>query len=262
MLIREMARLVVLLSLFLLTTAERQGLSVASHYRVYEWIVFNVLFTIFYFHCKDLSGKMFTFPVESNTHHVVLTPGLDKIMFTVSVCLRSFSDISRAQSLFSLSLPSTDNGFLIFKSKQGVYELYVLGATESFLGLQDEPNVWNSICATWDASTGLSQLWVNGIPSSRKGNKAGSSLMGTPKIILGQEQDTYGGNFDSSQSFVGMLTDVHMWDSVLSPAQIAYYTSGGQFQPGNVLNWNSLEFTKNGNVVVESKETSYKVGSF
>ncbi|KAG7315988.1 hypothetical protein KOW79_020854 [Hemibagrus wyckioides] len=227
-----MERLVVLLSLFLLTTAERQ----------------------------DLSGKMFTFPVESNTHHVLLSPELNKIMFTVSVCLRSFSDISRAQSLFSLSLPSADNGFLIYKLKQGVYILNILGVEGTFWGLQEEPNVWNSICATLDATTGLSQLWVNGIPSSRKGIKAGSSLMGIPKIILGQEQDSYGGKFDTAQSFVGMLTDVHMWDSVLSPAQIAYYTSGRQFQPGNVLNWNSLEFTKNGYVVVESKETSYKVG--
>ncbi|XP_027034884.1 serum amyloid P-component [Tachysurus fulvidraco] len=228
-----MERLLVLVSVLLLTTAERQ----------------------------DLSGKMFTFPVESNSHHVLLSPELNKIFFTITVCLRTFSDISRAQSLFSLSLPSTDNGFLIYKPKQGVYMLNILGTDVTFWGLQDELNVWNSVCATWDAGTGLSQLWVNGIPSSRKGIKAGSSLIGTPKIVLGQEQDSYGGKFDTAQSFVGMLTDVHMWDSVLSPVQIAYYTSGGQFQPGNVLNWNSLEFTRNGYMIVESKETSYKVGS-
>ncbi|KAK2818169.1 hypothetical protein Q7C36_022102 [Tachysurus vachellii] len=228
-----MERLLVLVSVLLLTTAERQ----------------------------DLSGKMFTFPVESNSHHVLLTPELNKIFVTITVCLRTFSDISRAQSLFSLSLPSTDNGFLIYKSKQGVYILNILGTDGTFWGLQDELNVWNSVCATWDASTGLSQLWVNGIPSSRKGLKAGSSLTGTPIIVLGQEQDSYGGKFDTAQSFVGMLTDVHMWDSVLSPVQIAYYTSGWHFQPGNVLNWNSLEFTRNGYMVVESKETSYKVGS-
>lgn len=85
--------------------------------------------------------------------------------------------------------------------------------------------------------------------------------MGTPKIILGQEQDSYGGHFDSSQSFVGMLTDVHMWDLVLSREQIAYYMHGAQFQPGNVLKWNSLEFVKNGYVVIESKERSYKLVS-
>ncbi|XP_053471694.1 serum amyloid P-component [Ictalurus furcatus] len=231
--IREMKGLVVLFSLFLLNAAERQ----------------------------DLSGKMFTFPVESNTHHVVLSPETNKIFFAVTVCLRAFSDISRAQSLFSLSLPSTDNGFLIYKQKQGAYSVYVLGQSAEFWGLQDESNVWNSVCATWDASTGLAQLWVNGIPSSRKGIKAGSSLTGAPKIILGQEQDSYGGKFDTVQSFVGMLTDVHMWDFVLSPHQITYYTYGGMIQPGNVLKWNSLEFSRNGYVVIENKETSRKAGN-
>ncbi|XP_060755545.1 serum amyloid P-component-like [Neoarius graeffei] len=229
----EMKRLMVLLSLFLLISAERQ----------------------------DLSGKMFTFPVASNTHHVVLSPEMEKIFTAVTVCLRAFSDISRAQSLFSLSLPSSDNGFLIFKPKQGVYQLYIFGEAGDFYGLQDESNVWNSMCVTWDTQTGLAQMWVNGLPSSRKGLKAGSTLIGTPKIILGQEQDNYGGGFSTDQSFVGMLTDVHMWDFVLSPDQIVYYSYGSQIQPGNVLNWNSLEFSKNGYVIIESKDTSYKAGS-
>ncbi|KAI5625945.1 jeltraxin [Silurus asotus] len=204
---------------------------------------------------------MFTFPVASNTHHVFLNPDVNKIFFTVSVCLRAFSDIGRAQSMFSLSLPSNDNAFLIFKPKQGVYNLYVLGEAVEFIGLQDESNVWNSVCATWDASTGLAQLWVNGNPSVRKGVKPGSSITGIPKIILAQEQDNYGGGFDTAQSFVGMLTDVHMWDSVLPPDEIAYYMYGGQFNPGNVLNWNSLEFIKNGYVVIESQKLSSKAGS-
>ncbi|MCI4393862.1 hypothetical protein PGIGA_G00162670 [Pangasianodon gigas] len=228
-----MKRLVVLLSLFLLAAAEKQ----------------------------DLSGKMLIFPVESNRHHVSLTPELNKnSTFTaLTVCLRAFSDLSRGQSLFSLALPSHHNAFLIFKLKQGEYRVHVGEPLADYWGLQDELNVWNSVCATWDAKTGLAQLWVNGNPSSRKGLSRGGSLTGTPKIILGQEQDSYGGGFDTAQSFVGMLTDVHMWDSVLSPDQIAYYSYGGQFQPGNVLSWNSLEFDKNGYVIIECTKTTQKI---
>ncbi|XP_060754287.1 serum amyloid P-component-like [Neoarius graeffei] len=229
-----MKRLVVFFLSFLLTKAERQ----------------------------DLSGKIFTFPEASNTDYVALSPEEEKTFTAVTVCLRAFSDISRAQSLFSLSLPSIANGFLIFKSKQGAYQLNILGKVVDFHGLQDEFNVWNSVCVTWDSETGLAQMWVNRNPSSRKGLKAGSALTGPPKIILGQEQDNYGGGFDIEQSFVGMLTDVHMWDFVLSPDQIAYYSYGSQIQPGNVLNWNSLEFNKNGYVIIESKDTSHKAGSF
>ncbi|KAF5928954.1 hypothetical protein HPG69_002728 [Diceros bicornis minor] len=41
-----------------------------------------------------------------------------------------------------------------------------------------------------------------------------------PKIVLGQEQDSYGGGFDKSQSFVGDVGDWYIRDSVLSPEEI------------------------------------------
>lgn len=190
-----------------------------------------------------------------------LHPEMDKIFTTVTVCLRTFSDISRDQILFSLVLPSTGSGFLIYQSKHGAYILNVLGEAISFWGLQNDSNVWNSLCTTWDATTGLAQMWVNGNPSSRKGVKSGYSLTGVRKIMLGQVENINSGGFDPMWSFVGMLTDVHMWDSVLSPDQIAYYSYGVYFQPGNVLNWYSLEFIRWGYVITESKETSRKAGS-
>jgi hypothetical protein len=46
------------------------------------------------------------------------------------------------------------------------------------------------------SATGLSQVWINGKPSARKlGYTAGSVVNGKPIIILGQEQDAYGGTF-------------------------------------------------------------------
>ncbi|KAI5089879.1 jeltraxin [Silurus meridionalis] len=224
-----MKMLVVFISLFLLAAAEKQ----------------------------DLSGKMFTFPLTSNRHYVSLNPELENSNLTaVTVCLRAFSDLPRSQSLFSLELPSTHNAFLIFKPKHGVYKLHVEGQSMEFWGLPDELNAWNSLCATWNGKTGLGQLWVNGKPSVRKGFSRGGFLNGTPKIVLGQQQENYSGGFQGTQSFVGMLTDVHMWDSVLALDQIAKYSYGGEFQPGNVLSWSSLDFSKNGYVITEcSKPT-------
>ncbi|XP_053471736.1 serum amyloid P-component [Ictalurus furcatus] len=225
-----MKRLVVLFFLFLLAASERQ----------------------------TLSGKMFTFPVESNRHHVSLTPELNNSNFTaLTVCLRAFSDLSQNQSLFSLAFPSQENAFVIFKPKQGTYRLHVGAPYVEFLGMPDDPNVWNSVCATWEGKTGVAQLWVNGNPSTRKGFSRGGSLSGAPSIILGQERSKAG--FVASRSFVGMLTDVHMWDSVLPLEQLAYYTYGRQFQPGNVLNWNSLEFSKTGYVLLECTKTTQKL---
>ena len=38
--------------------------------------------------------------------------------------------------------------------------------------------------------------------------------------IIGQEQDKVGGGFDVPQAFGGELTEVNVWDRVLSPAEI------------------------------------------
>lgn len=71
-----------------------------------------------------------------------------------------------------------------------------------------------------------------------------------------QEHDSYGGSFDAKQSFVGMMSDVHMWDYTLSPCVIQNYAEEKNIGPGNVLSWNALEYQITDRVVVENKMKS------
>lgn len=68
-----------------------------------------------------------------------------------------------------------------------------------------------------------------------------------------QEQDSHGGGFDLKQSFVGMMSDVHMWDYVLSSCEIHSYMDDLNFTPGNVLNWRALEYQIVDRVLIEDK---------
>uniref|UniRef100_A0A3B3U3L1 Pentraxin family member n=1 Tax=Poecilia latipinna TaxID=48699 RepID=A0A3B3U3L1_9TELE len=203
---------------------------------------------------KDyLSEKMFTFPQETNTAHVRLTSSQN--LQAVTVCLRFFTDLKRDYSLFSLALPSFDNDFLLLKSANlDSFQMYVRNTAANFEGLDFKLNKWQSVCATWDAASGLAQLWVDGKPSSRKFTSSGSNINGPIIIALGQEQDSYGGKFDIKQSFVGMMTDVHMWDYVLSSCEIQNYVDNLNFSPGNVLNWKALTFEITGRVLIENKQ--------
>ena len=38
--------------------------------------------------------------------------------------------------------------------------------------------------------------------------------------IIGQDEDDVGGNFDRNQAFAGELTELHVWNRVLSHAEI------------------------------------------
>ncbi|KAL2086612.1 hypothetical protein ACEWY4_017671 [Coilia grayii] len=179
---------------------------------------------------------------------------VEKIFFTVTVCLRFFSDYNKEQAPFSLSVPSHADGFVFFRGDDR-YRLYINDRGVFFYGLPTTVNQWNSVCVTWDSETGLAQFWVNGVPSARKAIQAGKSVAGTPSIMLGQDQDTYAGGFDRYDAFYGHVTDVHMWDSVLSPDEIKSYMQCVVPRPGNVVDWNNLEYTKHGYVVVEPKQT-------
>ncbi|KAJ4923772.1 hypothetical protein JOQ06_024935 [Pogonophryne albipinna] len=199
---------------------------------------------------QDLSGKVFVFPKETNTDCVVLmTP---KTRFnSVTTCLRYQSDLSRTYGIFSLATPTFKNAFLIYKiNAESDIELNARDGKAYFTSLKLDANTWHSMCATWDSSTGLAQLWVDGKATIKKFVQTGA-IITAPIAILGQEQDTYGGGFDAKQSFIGMITDFHMWDTVIPTCEIRRYMEDKHFSPGNVFSWKALDFQVKGQVLME-----------
>ncbi|XP_036405081.1 serum amyloid P-component-like [Megalops cyprinoides] len=206
---------------------------------------------------EDLSGKVFVFPKQTNTASVKITPAAQSFP-AISVCLRFISDVSRHYALFSVATPSNQNAFLLWRQAPGLPKILLNDKGDPFTKLLMEEGAWNSICATWDSVTGLGQVWLNGKPSPRKHVHPGAAVEGQPIIILGQDQDSHGGNFDAEQSFVGELTDVHMWNYVLPSDEIQNFMTGQNFKSGNAVSWRSLEYSLHGEVVKADEQTSCK----
>uniref|UniRef100_A0A3P9Q545 Pentraxin family member n=1 Tax=Poecilia reticulata TaxID=8081 RepID=A0A3P9Q545_POERE len=183
------------------------------------------------------------------TQHRLTTSRQD--FSAVTVCFRFFTDLSREYASFSLALPSFYSGFVFYKTLNSL-AMCVRDTCPNFEGLDFKLNKWHSVWGTWDAASGLAQLWLNGEPSSRKLTSK-SNINGPITITLGQDQDSHGGGFEAKQSFVGMMSDLHMWDYKLSPCEIQKYVNDFGYAKGNVLNWNSLEFQIIGTVLVENK---------
>ncbi|CAL9705823.1 unnamed protein product [Knipowitschia caucasica] len=201
---------------------------------------------------RDMSEKMLVFPQQTNTAHVRLTTTKQNLG-AVTVCMRYFTDLTRDVSLFSLATPTHDNDFLLFKmAPRDVIRAYVKNVAIDYKGQDFQLNKWQSVCGTWDAASGLVQVWLDGKPSSLKFGST-SNISGAMIIVLGQDQDAHGGGFDINQSFVGMITDVHMWDHVLPACHIDSYSKKFNFPSGNVLNWNSIEFQTVGSVLIKQK---------
>ena len=74
-------------------------------------------------------------------------------------------------------------------------------------------------------------------------------------VILGQDQDNYGGGFEQMQSFFGEMYGVNMWNSALSSEEIFYRAGSCSYGVGNYLRWSDFVTGLHGNVGIVSPST-------
>lgn len=200
----------------------------------------------------DLEQKVFVFPEQSATNHVVVKANLPRPLTSFTVCLRYYTDLTRAYSLFSYASRRNDNELLLFKPKPNQYSLYVGSATVTFTlpeKLLSGPK-WEHICVSWESATGLVELWLDEKPWPRKGLKKGYAIPAEASIVLGQEQDSFGGGFDLNQSLVGEIQDVCLWDRVLTPDELRLVWENRMLSD-YLISWRSLNYEIKGYVVLK-----------
>ena len=71
-------------------------------------------------------------------------------------------------------------------------------------------------------------------------------------LIVGQEQDSFGGDFDATQSYIGELTDLNMWNRVLNETEISSLSKSCHGGRGNVKKWSDFQVGIKGDVLVTS----------
>ena len=59
-------------------------------------------------------------------------------------------------------------------------------------------------------------------------------------MVVGQDQDTVGGDFDADQAFVGALFGVNVWGVVLSQSDIEAQYRNCHVTQGSVTWWSQL----------------------
>nr|XP_038023982.1 serum amyloid P-component-like [Anas platyrhynchos] len=198
---------------------------------------------------EDLVNQVFVFPWETKDSYVVLRAKLEQPLLNFTVCLRSYTDLTRPHSLFSYATETQDDEILLFKPKPTEYRFHVGGKSvtfrvpESFLGSEH-------VCASWESPTGIVRFWLNGKPWPRKGLQKDYVVGAEAVILLGQEQDAFGGGFKARHSFVGEISDVYMWDRELTTGEVgaAMYNSP---LPAPIFGWRNLPYKIHGKVYLK-----------
>ena len=69
-------------------------------------------------------------------------------------------------------------------------------------------------------------------------------------LVLGQEQDSQGGSFETSQSFIGEMTGVNIWDHVITDQEIMRMSKSCLTGVGNVFQWRDFKAHLKGSVQI------------
>uniref|UniRef100_UPI00254234CB serum amyloid P-component-like n=1 Tax=Euleptes europaea TaxID=460621 RepID=UPI00254234CB len=212
---------------------------------------------------SDLEGKAFVFPAESNTAHAVLKTTIQQPLTSFTLCLRHYTEVNRAQCLFSYASRRNDNEIVLFRNNINDYRLYMGGLTYVTFKVPETlttNSIGGHLCVSWESATGLAELWVNGQPLVRKSLKKGHSVGAEGSVVIGQEQDSFGGGFQAHQSFVGEITDVYMWDRVLRPDEVVLAWHNHAL-PDYLINWRALSYDIKGYAMVKPALLSvYRAG--
>uniref|UniRef100_A0A8C7IIV5 Sushi, von Willebrand factor type A, EGF and pentraxin domain-containing protein 1 n=1 Tax=Oncorhynchus kisutch TaxID=8019 RepID=A0A8C7IIV5_ONCKI len=190
--------------------------------------------------CETEMSTSFNLDFEvSGIHGYVMMDGVMPALteITCTFWMRS-SDTTNYGTPISYAVEESDNAFLL--TDYNGWVLYINGKDK----ITDCPAVntgqWHHIGVSWRSWDGDWRVYINGNPSDGgKGLSVGSTIPGGGALVLGQDQDQRGEGFNPVESFVGSLSQLHIWDRVLDPQQIKILASTcpGKNIRGNVLAW-------------------------
>ncbi|MDE2808338.1 MAG: T9SS type A sorting domain-containing protein, partial [Gemmatimonadota bacterium] len=155
--------------------------------------------------------------------HKVLNGRLD---VTIAFWLKTSK--SGAQTIVSGANQFNDNEYIVFFLNEGLIRFYShgnVGRNQVWCDVEIQPiadGTWHHFAVIRNASLGHADFFIDGKGYTKH---CGHLVYDTLKVeagglILGQDQDTFGGGFDASQVLRGALDDLRIYDGILSATEV------------------------------------------
>eukprot|EP00111_Clytia_hemisphaerica_P015651 TCONS_00046199-protein len=140
-----------------------------------------------------------------------------------------------------------DNAF--FMNDYSSFNLGINNETES-LHFDANDGEWHHIALTWSSSSGLWKTFKDGIhiDTATTPIQKGKFIPKGGIFVIGEEQDSLEGEFTPSESFIGDLSQLNIWDRELSVNEIYDLATMCGHEEGNVVAWSDFSSQKIGNV--------------
>ena len=107
-------------------------------------------------------------------------------------------------------------------------------------GLPSDGN-FHYFCFTWSNTNGDYQFWIDGeVVGKGSGLEKGGMIKKGGTVVVGQDQDKVGGDFDPEQSWIGEVSGMNVWGVVLSESDIVAEYHDCHVFSGSVVRWSQL----------------------
>ena len=155
--------------------------------------------------------------------HRVLNGRLD---VTIAFWLKTSK--SGAQTVVSSANQLNDNEHIVFFLNEGLIRFYShgrVGRGQVWCDVEIQPiadGTWHHFAVIRNASLGHINFFVNGEGYTKRCGHLVYDILKVEAggLILGQDQDTFGGGFDATQVLRGVLDDLRIYDGILSAIEV------------------------------------------
>ncbi|XP_070704499.1 neuronal pentraxin receptor a [Pempheris klunzingeri] len=181
-------------------------------------------------------GYRLSFPTRTNYMYAVVKHSVPTLRaFTICLWLRPAE--GGIGTPLSYAVPEQPNELVLLQGLHTPTELLINDKVAQ-LPLNLSRGSWQHICVSWSQKEGTWQAYQGGkLRGEGRALAVGHHIRPGGVLVLGQEQDSLGGGFDSSQALVGELSQVGLWDRVLSSSQVASLARCGRVIQGIVAPW-------------------------
>ncbi len=152
------------------------------------------------------------------------TEGIDMPEGDFSINVRFRIDEGGSGTLFSYSTPNYANE-IVFTVLNGAIITNIDGEF-NYTGAKITSLDWQDLTMTYDQSLGQIKVYDSGEEIVSVNIPEGTFAETGGLLIVGQEQDVYGGGFNDAEALRGEVAELTIWDKTLSSADVASPDAG------------------------------------
>ncbi|XP_076634348.1 sushi, von Willebrand factor type A, EGF and pentraxin domain-containing protein 1 [Colletes latitarsis] len=196
------------------------------------------------------SDYVIHFTKSGTTDYVSMKgPSINLLELTACMWLQS-RDTFNYGTVLSYATRYYDNAFTITDYNGLV--IYINGQ-KVVTDIKVNDGYWHFICVTWENENGSWNTFMDGLLKDNGTRLAkGTNVQSNGTLVIGQEQDRVGGGFSESESFLGKLTLLDIWSTVLTAADVRHLFNTCEKYYGNVISWSQVQEHVHGDVAIVS----------